>query len=158
MDGEFFEWRYESGSGTVTQTIEQPASNYGFAFDIYELDNSFNLEINGTKIAVHEIEFQSNGTPGINVQFSDGDEYETDTEGDIWEMKGDADNPLIRVIISPTGSLSLWGSKTSGGELFPLILTSNNQGQNSFNTVPWNSEGTNTIVVTQNIVGVTLML
>lgn len=157
VDGEFFEWRYESGSGTVTQTIEQPASNYGFAFDIYELDNSFNMEINGTKIAVHEIEFQSNGTPGINVQFSDGDEYETDTEGDIWEMKGDADNPLIRVIISPTGSLSLWGSKTSGGELLPVILTSNTQGQNSFNTVPWNSEGTNTIVVTQNIVGVTLM-
>ncbi len=157
VDGEEFNWNQSGGTGPLTHTITQPPSNYGFALDIYELDNSFNMEINGTKIAVHEIEFQSNGTPGINVQFLDGDQYETNTEGDIWEMKGDADNPLVRVIISPTGSVSLWGSKTSGGPLFPLILTSNSQGPNRINIVPWNSEGVNTIVVTQNVVGATLM-
>jgi len=156
VDGEYFSWSQTGSSGTVTQTMTQPATNYGFVFDIYELDNSFNMEINGTKIAVSELEFQSSGTPGINVQFADGDEYETNTEN-IWAMIGDAENPLIRVIISPTGSITLWGSKVSYGPLFPLVLTANTLGQNSFNNVPWNSEGTNTIIVTQNVVGATLM-
>lgn len=155
--GEVFSWSQNAGSSPVTQTMTQPASNYGFAFDIYELDNSFNMEINGTKIAVNELEFQSNGTPGINVQFADGDRYETNTGGAIRQMKGNAANPLIRVIISPTGSVTLWGSKVSYGPLFPLVLTANTQGQNSFNNVPWNSVGTNTIIVTQNVVGATLM-
>ncbi len=157
IDGEVFSWSQNGGSSPVTKTITQPGTNYGFVFDIYELDNSFNMEINGTKIAVNELEFQSNGTPGLNVRFADGDQYETNTGGDIWEMEGDLVNPLIRVIISPTGSVTLWGSKVSRGPLFPLILTSNTQGQNSFNNVPWSSTGTNTIVVTQNVVGQTLM-
>lgn len=157
VDGEVFSWSQNGGSSPVTQIMTQPASSYGFVFDIYELDNSFNMEINGTKIAVNELEFQSNGTPGINVQFADGDRYEANTGGAIWQMKGNAANPLIRVIISPTGSVTLWGSKVSYGPLFPLVLTANTQGQNSFNNVPWNSVGTNTIIVTQNVVGATLM-
>lgn len=159
VDGEVFSWSQTSGSGPVTQTMTQPATSYGFVFDIYKLDNSFNMEINGTKIAVNELEFHSTGTdtPGANVKFKDGDEYETDTEGAIWQMTGNADNPLIRLIISPKGSITLWGSKVSNGPLFPLVLTSNIQGQNSFNNVPWNAEGTNTIVVTQNVIGPTLM-
>ena len=38
----------------------------------------------------HEIEFQSSGTPapGINIEFEDGDQYETNTSGSIWQMTG----------------------------------------------------------------------
>ncbi|MBI6121358.1 lectin-like domain-containing protein [Salegentibacter maritimus] len=148
VEGESF-----SLSDGESVTFNQPATNYGFQFDIYTLDNSFNLEINGTKLAVKELEFQSLNTSGINVRFADGDEFETDTEGDIWQMTGSASAPLIRVVIGPTGSVALYASKVSGGPLFPLVLINDNE----FNNIPWNSTGTNTIVGTQNVVGATTM-
>jgi len=160
VEGEPFKWSNTTPNGavesgnTLSKTITQPAANYGFVFDIYELDNSFNMEINGVKLAVHEIEFQSSGTPapGINIRFADGDKYEANTQ-DIWQMKGTADRPLIRVMIGPTGKVSMYGSKLSGGKLYPLVLFNGN----SFNVVPmYVGDGEdNVITVTQNMVGVT---
>src|SRR5690606_37033696 len=38
-------------NGTLlTKTLSAPASNYGFTFDITELDNAVNMEVNGVKI------------------------------------------------------------------------------------------------------------
>lgn len=155
VDGEEFKWS-TSGSGTHSETITQPGTNAGYQFDIYELDNSFNMEINGVLLAQYEIEFQSNGTPapGINIEFEDGDQYETDTPS-IWQMTGDAQNPILRVVISPAGEVSMYGSKTSGGPLFPLKFKQSVSPINSFNIIPWNTTTDNTIVVTQNIVGPT---
>ena len=160
VEGEPFKWSDTNLNGavktdnTLSKTITQPAANYGFVFDIIELDNSFNMEINGVKLAVAEIEFQSSGTPapGINIRFADGNNYETNTQ-DIWQMRGTADRPLIRVMIGPTGKVSMYGSKTSGGELYPLVLFNGN----SFNVVPMHvGDGEdNVITVTQNMVGVT---
>ncbi|MDX1774889.1 putative repeat protein (TIGR01451 family) [Oceanihabitans sediminis] len=159
--GEHFTWSYSNSySGTtVAETITQPGTNGGFVFDIYELDNSFNMEINGVVLSSYEIEFQSNGTPapGINIEFVDGDQYETDTEGAIWQMTGTTENPLIRVNISPSGLVHMYGSKTSGGELYPLQFKQDVSPVNYFNTVPWNANSENIIVVTQNVVGATLM-
>lgn len=59
VNGNTFQWSIADSPGPyVTQNITQPASNYGFVFDIYELDNSFNLNINGTLIAAQELQFQ----------------------------------------------------------------------------------------------------
>lgn len=159
ITGEAFQWSYSGGEGVVTETMTQPGANGGFQFDIYELDNSFNMEINGVKLATEEIEFQSNGTPapGINIEFEDGDQYETNTTGKIWEMKGTAERPLIRVTISPSGEVKMYGSKSSEGVLHPLQFKQNVTPINSFNIIPWNVNSDNTIVVTQNIVGATLM-
>jgi len=60
-------------------------------------------------------------------------------------MTGTVNQPLIRVIISPTGYISLYGSKVSGGPLFPLVPTAGN----SFNTVTWNQTSSNTVTVSQ---------
>ena len=159
VEGEPFKWSNTTPNGavesgnTLSKTITQPAANYGFVFDIIELDNSFNMEINGVKLAVHEIEFQSSDTPGpINIRFADGDKYEANTQ-DIWQMRGTADRPLIRVKISPAGKVSMYGSKLSGGKLYPLVLFNGN----SFNVVPmYVGDGEeNVITVTQNMVGVT---
>lgn len=135
-----------------TITFNQPATNYGFQFDVYSLDNSFNLEINGIMLATQEIQFQSNGTSGINIRFADGDQYEIDTE-EIWAMTGNAATPLIRVTISPTGTVSMFGSKTSGGSLEPLELFNGN----SFNTILWNAAASNTITASQSVIGETNM-
>ena len=158
VSGEPFKWNRSGGSGIVSKTITQPGSNGGFEFDIYQLDSSFNMEINGVKLAQYEIEFQSNGTPpsGINIEFEDGDQYETHTE-QIRMMRGNAQNPMIRVKISPTGEVTMYGSKVSYGELYPLKFKQNITPVNSFNTITWNTSSNNTVVVTQNIVGGAVM-
>jgi len=141
-----------TATGGASKTFVQPATNYGFVFDIYSIDNSFNMTVNGVKIATSEIEFQSSGTPapGINVRFADGDLYEVNTPL-IYNFSGTAAAPLIRVVISPAGAISMYGSKTAGGALFPLELFNGN----SFNTIPWNTSSGNTITITQNVVSTT---
>ena len=121
-------------------------------FDIFKLDNSFNMNINGTPLATAELQFQSSGTPapGINVRFVDGTLYEVGTP-DIYAFTGSAANPMIRVVISPTGVLSLFGSKVTNGPLFPLELFNGA----ALNTITWNSATNNVVTITQNVVGVT---
>ena len=133
-------------------TFNQPATNYGFQFDIYTLDNSFNLNINGTDLSLQELEFQSAGTSGINVRFVDGDQYEANTLP-IWQMTGNASAPLIRIVISPTGAISMFGSKISGGPLFALQLFNGN----AFNAISWNTVAPNVIIGSQTVVAVTYM-
>ncbi len=147
VDGEDF----SLSNGTAVE-FDQPATTYGFYFDIYTLDNSFNLTINGTQLATEEIQFQSDGTSGINVEFADGDQYETNTDF-IYNLIGNADAPIIRVTIAPNGNISLYGSKISGGPLYPLILTNGN----SFNTISWNTNSDNEIIGTQSVEYITYM-
>lgn len=45
----------------------------------------------------------------------------------------------------------MFGSKVSGGPLFPLELINGN----SFNTIDWNASSHNTVIITQNVVGPT---
>ncbi|MGO4709836.1 hypothetical protein AB4Y90_12110 [Chryseobacterium sp. 2TAF14] len=141
-----------TASNGISKTFAQPATNNGFVFDIYSLDNSFNMMINGVNLAISEIEFQSSGTPspGINVRFADGDLYEINTPF-IYNFSGTAAAPLIRIVISPAGTISMYGSKTAGGVLYPLELFNGN----SLNNIIWNSSGNNNIVITQNVVGTT---
>ena len=141
-----------TATGGTPKTFNQPATNNGFVFDVYKLDNSFNMTINGTKIAIAEIEFQSDRTPspGINIRFADGDLYEVNTPL-IWNYSGSAATPLIRVVISPAGAISIYGSKVANGPLFPLELFNGN----AFNTVTWNTASTNIVTITQNVVDAT---
>lgn len=142
-------------AGTA-KTFNQPATDYGFVFDIYKLDNSFNMTINGILLATSELEFQAESTPapGINIRFIDGTTYGTGGANGtqkIWQMTGSAAAPLIRVVISPTGLVNMYGSKVSGGPLFPLELFNGN----AFNTITWNTSSTNLVKITQNVVGTT---
>ena len=145
-----------SAEGGAPKVFNQPATNFGFVFDIYTLDNSFNMNINGINLASSEIEFQQESTPapGINIRFMDGTTYgtggATGTQK-IWQMTGTSVDPLIRVVISPTGAVTMFGSKVSGGPLFPLELINGN----SFNNIIWNASATNIITITQNVVGTT---
>lgn len=154
VEGSEFDWYYSSGSGQVNKIITQPSSTGGFTFDIYVLDNSFNMKINGVKLASEEIQFQSAGLGpnAINVKFLDGDRYTIEVP-QIHTITGSANNPLIRVIIDPMGAISLYGSKSSGGVLYPLVLFNGN----SFNNITWNTSGSNEIAVTQKITGPTSM-
>lgn len=155
VNGSSFSWDYNAStapSNPITQTFNQPTANYGFVLDITKLDNSFNMIINGVPLATQEIEFQASGTAGINIQFVDNSSYETNTPP-IYNMSGTDADPIIRVSISPTGVVSMFGSKSSGSPLFPLKLINGN----TFNTITWNATGNNTVIASQNVVGATNM-
>ncbi len=154
-DGTF----YENGT-TIERSFTAPVADYGFVFDITELDNAFNMEVNGIKLAKQEIQFQNAGASSKqNIQFADGSKYEgTNTQtngkvGNIYDLRGTATKPLIKLVISRTGQVTMFGSKTSGGELYPLVLTNGN----SFNTFPWNGTQSNTVKVTQLVDGRTVI-
>jgi hypothetical protein len=148
-----------AAGGIVEQTLTAPGADYGFVFDITQLDNSFNMEVNGTKLATQEIQFEGGiAIAPKNIRFDDGSEYNgTNTEGgsnipQIYSMTGTAANPIIRVVISRDGTISMYGSKSSGGMLYPLVLTAG-----SFNKVPWSS-ASNTVKITQIVQGKTMMI
>lgn len=157
VDGESFSWLYanevlQDGS-TVSHSLTQPATNGGYTFDIYALDNSFNMRINGVPLATQELQFQANisGSP-MNVRFKDGAMYGAGAN-DIWLIIGTAENPMIRVNISNNGEISMYGSKTSGALLQELEL----YGGAQFNTITWNTVGENEIEVSQLVEGETQM-
>ena len=151
----------------VTQTFTMPATDFGFVFDIYKLDNSFNLTINGTQMASKEINFQGNDGATRTVRFADGTVYGSDVipallrpaalpakrTYEIWDLEGTPSAPLVRVVISKDGKISLFGSKSSGGALEPLELYNGN----TLNTIKWNTTGTNTVTATQSVINITYM-
>jgi hypothetical protein len=103
-----------------TYTFNAPAADLGFIFDVYTLDNSFNLNINGVDLSTSKLEFQPDQTD--NVRFVDGATYGNGTVPQIYNMTGNATNPLVRIIIHKNGSVSMYGSKTSGGQLYPFTI------------------------------------
>jgi hypothetical protein len=159
-------WNYPaSGSGAVvdgvarpsgyvvTKELTAPGADYGFVFDILQLDNSFNMEVNGVKLATQEIQFESGiAIAPRNVQFADGALYGSGTVPQVYSLTGTSANPVIRVVISRSGEVSMYGSKSNGGALYPLVLT-----QGSFNIVPWSSTS-NTVKITQIVQGATKMV
>ncbi|MCL1674475.1 hypothetical protein [Elizabethkingia meningoseptica] len=133
----------------VSQTYNMPASDFGFVFDLYTLDNSFNMTINGVQLAVKEIEF---GSIDQNIMFTDGTRYQYDTPG-IWLLKGDEARPMIKVVIAKDGTISIYGSKTNYGPLFPLKLYNGN----SLNPIVWKTTGTNIVTISQLVYQDTFM-
>ncbi|MVW90822.1 hypothetical protein FCL53_02415 [Elizabethkingia meningoseptica] len=135
------------------QTFEMPATDFGFVFDIHELDNSFSLIINGTPMATNEIQFEAGNDPVRNIRFKDGTIWGVGGIPQIYSMTGTQQNPLVRVVISKDGNITMFGSKTGGGPLFPLELTNGV----TFNKVKWNTTSPNTVKATQLVRGKTLM-
>lgn len=144
----------ESGSPLqiYRETTLQPGTTGGFVFDIFALDNSFNMEINGTKLAVQELQFQFNTSDQIpgNVQFMDGS-YTGSGVPDIWELYGDkaSDKPIIRVVIDANGKVTLYGSKASYDDSDYLLEEMKLIDGNTFNTISWNEGQDNEVVISQ---------
>lgn len=176
--GEGYTWSYPStgSGGTLQETFRQPATNGGFVMDIYYLDNSFNMLINGVPIYEKELEFEK-GIPGSpqNVRFkSDGKKWQDEGSGiqDIWKMnRGVAidfkdihsnPTPALRVRIDKWGNVSLYGIRAQNAVLEELEVfdPATNQVMH-LDMVHWITESTdpkaNKVVVTQNIAGASAM-
>ena len=131
-----------------------PGVNTGnLTVDVRYLDNSFNLQVNGTEVFNHpldgnnELQFQTLvGALNGNVRFQDGDSYGVEVP-QIWALDGTKKNPVLRVILNSDGVVELFGSKVSRGPLFPLELI-NGATTNSFT---FNALTTNNFVVGQSV-------
>lgn len=117
--------------------------------DIYSLDNSFNLQINGTDLA-GEIQFDRPST-GNYAEFADGFGYGENGNASIWTLAGSTVTPLLRVVVDEMGQFKLYGSKTSNGTLELMNLT------NPALTFSWNPSGNNSINIGQFMAGPTNM-
>ncbi|MGJ1305734.1 aldo/keto reductase [Sphingobacterium siyangense] len=144
----------------ITNTFNAPMANYGFQFDITEFDNAFNMQVNGQyifgSIINDQVQFQTNTRLGTvrNIEFVDGTEYSTNGIPEVFDMKGTAAAPLLRILISRNGEVSLLGSKSGGGELVALRLKAGAK----FNTVNWNTTGNNTVIISQKVDGKTVII
>ena len=139
---------YKGGQSPVTNAGTVVGTNKGFEFDIYRLDNSFNIIINGEKLYDNEIQLDAKLTSGVNMLFVDGDVYGENGIPRILSLRGDQENPMLKVKVSADGIVQLLGSKTSNGvlvELKPKV--------GSFNPITWNTDPNllNTITVSQEV-------
>ncbi|MDR0196296.1 MAG: DUF11 domain-containing protein [Myroides sp.] len=183
--GKGFGWFYKAGAkpngSNVVEKFEQPATDGGFVVDIYRLDNSFNMIINGVPLYKEEFEFET-GHANRNVRFkSDGNQFgETGTSA-IWNVnkhpngiESDVSNldlenrlnnptPVIRVNIDKWGNVRLYGKRNTNASLEELEVYDRDKGNVavSLQVVHWISEGTgmavNKVDVTQNVIGQTMM-
>lgn len=141
-----FNWSVNTGDPNPVEQIIQSGTSGGFVLDIFELDNSFNMNINGTQLATQEIQFQD-GITGLpqNIQFVDGTIWEHGGIPAIWELTGTAEHPIVRVVIDKNGNVTLYGSKSSGGELMKLELFNGN----TLNNISWYESTDNIVEVSQ---------
>ena len=138
---------FNISGGTSHNTSLISVQNY-LILDIFSLDNSFNLQINGTDVA-GEIQFQA--SPGNFARFFDGSGYGENGNPQIYTLSGSTGTPLLRVVIDGDGNFELFGSRTSNGALEPMVLTT------PPSAFAWDPSGNNTIAIRQDVVGPTNM-
>ena len=137
-------------AGTSSFTID--SQDNGVTIDIYTIDNSLDLAINGTSITSAEIQFQG-GVPesgGVqNIQFTDGTNYEAGGVSPVWGLTGAVDSPIIRITITDAGDVQIFGSKfsaTSGNYQLEQMELING---NTFQSFDWNANSPNTLEISQ---------
>ena len=135
-------------SGGASHTSALSSTENYMVLDIFSLDNSFNIQINGTDLA-GEIQFESSS--GNFARFIDGFGYGENGNSQVYSLTGSHGTPLIRVVVDASGQLELFGAKTSNGPLEPMQLTT------PPNAFVWSGSGSNTIVIDQEVSGPTNM-
>ena len=106
---------FETSGGTTT-TFLAPSADGGFRFDIFKLDNSFNLNVNGTDVVTNQIQCEGGGASGesLLVFSADNTGFGQGGNDNVWVINGDANEPVVRLIIGPNGEVSFQGKRNSG--------------------------------------------
>lgn len=183
--GKGFGWDYKEGVYTngslLAQKFTQPGTNGGFVVDVYQLDNSFNMVINGVPLYKDELEFESKH-PDRNVRFKSDKStwgergngtFRNVNNSNVWDVNNNAKislvdrlvnpTPVIRVIIDKWGNVKLFGKRTTNSLLEELeVFDKVTKAAVMFEKIHWISdeqkEGANKIDVTQLVKGATKMI
>ena len=132
----------------------------------------------------YEIEFQSTWRSGkfsSNIMFKDYNMYEhyvinnkryagyasegvtnTNSLKSVWNVIGNYNFPTIRIVISPSGKIDIFGAKSSLEPLQPMVFRTDTDIPTSyqkikFQDVLWNKDKANTIAITQIADGATVI-
>lgn len=143
--------RSQTSTFVNSGTYMVPGSD-GVVFDISALDNSFNMNINGTQLVPSEIQFHQGSVTGSMslARFaSDNSPYGQNGIANVWSVNWANANPnliQLRLTISADGGVSLEGIRSVGSPLEEMIL---DPAHPQFNAISWNASGTNTVVISQ---------
>lgn len=144
---------FQTSNGTTT-TFLAPSADGGFQFDIFKLDNSFNLKVNGIDVVPNQIQCSGSGLAGESLLVFDSDNTGFGQGGNdhVWVINGDDEKPVVRLKIDSKGGITFEGKRSSGRELEPMkILSGDPQPSN----IVWNTTGENEVVLSQKVVGPT---
>ncbi|MEY3411525.1 MAG: hypothetical protein RIQ70_211, partial [Bacteroidota bacterium] len=144
---------FQTSNGTTT-TFQAPNADGGFRFDIYGLDNSFNLEVNGSKLVADEVQCEGNGdvNESLLIFKSDNSGFGMSGNASVWTITGDQTSPLIRLIIDELGNVTFWGKRNNGAALEEMHIKSDDPQPNK---LIWNTISSNTVVLSQKVTGPT---
>ena len=144
---------FETSNGATT-TFNAPAADKGFQFNVYQLDNSFNLNVNGVDLVPGEIQCQGTGSTGESqlVFLSDNSGYGQAGNDNIWVIQGTKASPVIQLNIDKDGVVSFLGKRNTGAVLEPMRLR---LGQPQPQNLTWNVNGANVVVLSQRVSGPT---
>ena len=145
---------YETSDGSVT-AFSAPNADGGFRFDVYQLDNSFNLKVNGVKLVPEQIQCENaawRAGESKLVFSSDKSEFGVAGNDNIWLIIGNDEKPVIRVDIQANGTVKFSGKRKTNAALEPMMIRSN---QPQSNTLLWNSAAENIVELSQMVRGQT---
>jgi gliding motility-associated-like protein len=135
-----------TNGASASQTF--PAAPEGLVVNVFTLDNSFNVRINGTHLTnPQELQFWTGSPTDALFEFLDGTTYSA-----VWGMTGNKFKPLIRIYIDKVGRVKVYGSRTSYGALEEMRLRNG-----SFNNITLNTNATNTFQIGQEVVAQTFI-
>ncbi|PRD56497.1 hypothetical protein C5749_04440 [Sphingobacterium gobiense] len=151
-----FSQESDGGPGSLTSNFTfLTTAGESLVLNIAELDNSFNMVINGTPLATKEIEFQTNTDIDHTARFmSNPRNHGEGTNAQIYNMTGTKTAPVIRVTINTNGSVTMQAKRTQTGSLQTMQLYNGA----SWNPVIWYTDGRpNEVTVSQYQTGKTIM-
>jgi CshA-type fibril repeat protein len=135
-----------TNGASASQTF--PAAPDGLVVNVWTLDNSFNVRINGTHLTnPEELQFWTGSPSDALFEFLDGTTYSA-----VWGIVGNQAKPLIRIYIDKVGRLKVYGSRTSGGALEEMRLRNG-----TFNRITLNTNASNTFQIGQAVVAQTFI-
>jgi gliding motility-associated-like protein len=151
---DFLSESFQSNNG-ISVTFVFPPATTGLIIDIYSLDNSFNINLNGDDLVLDQLQFQftaSAPTDSDIVFASDGTRYGQSGNPNVWTINGGPDDPIIRLKISGDGQILMLGKRNTNSALEEIIIDAGDPG---LNNLVWNTASSNSITINQEVVGPT---
>lgn len=162
---------WNSGTTATSQTIIQDSDNDGFVLDIYQLNSTLDIEVNGGPLYEDAngdpvaLEF---GSTGQNVRFT-SDNARWGSNGiptigqinagatiNITDRRENSVSPAVKIMIDAQGNVTLWGKRSNGAALEELEVFGVTGGR--LNNYPWSDGvGNHNINIQQATAGSTTL-
>ncbi len=127
--------------GTRSVVVNHTDTGY-LRLDFSSMDNSFQLDVNGTTVHPSILEFE-NGALGAGEEY-----FVFDSDGAFISAPWVANSnglPRLRLIVDATGQATLYGTRTSSSTILEPMRA---QASTAFNTITWTPLNNNTFTVT----------